>query len=61
MVFCVISKEDVVAKFKKAENKRLMIKILSELTASSEKEMADFLGVTLIKKRPYVLTNENEV
>lgn len=61
MVFCVISKEDVVAKFKKAENKRLMIKILSELTASSEKEMADFLGVTLIKKRPYVLTNEMEV
>ena len=61
MVFDVISKEDVVAKFKKAENKRLMIKILSELTASSEKEMADFLGVILIKKRPYVLTNENEV
>lgn len=61
MVFDVISKEDVVAKFKKAENKRNMIKILSELTASSEKEMADFLGVTLIKKRPYVLTNENEV
>ena len=61
MVFDVISKEDVVAKFEKAENKRNMIKILSELTASSEKEMADFLGVILIKKRPYVLTNENEV
>lgn len=61
MVFDVISKEDVVAKFKKAENKRSMIKILAGLTASSEKEMANFLGVMLIKNRPYVLTNKKEM
>ena len=55
MTFSVISKEDARAKFKKAESKSAAIRLIADLTASSEQEVADFLGVKLIKKRPWVL------
>lgn len=55
MTFSVISEEDAMAKFKKAESKISAIRIIADLTASSEQEVADFLGVKLIKKRPWVL------
>lgn len=55
MTFSVISEEDAIAKFKKAESKISAIRIIADLTASSEQEVADFLGVKLIKKRPWVL------
>ena len=55
MTFSIISKEDARAKFKKAESKIAAIRLIADLTASSEQEVADFLGVKLIKKRPWVL------
>lgn len=55
MTFSVISEEDAKEKFKKAESKISAIRIIADLTASSEQEVADFLGVKLIKKRPWVL------
>lgn len=55
MNFSVISEEDARAKFRKAENKIAMIHVLAGLTASKNEEVAEFLGVKLIKKYPWVL------
>lgn len=55
MVFTVISKEEVKFKFDKAEDKSKMIGILADLTVSTRKEVAEFLGVKLIKTKPYVV------
>ena len=55
MNFSVISEKDVIARFKKAENKRFILRVLADLTASSEEEVAELVGVKLIKKRPWVI------
>lgn len=55
MNFSVISEQDVIAKFRKAENKKVMLQVLADLTVSSEEEIAKFVGVKLIKKYPWVI------
>ena len=55
MNFSVISKQDVNAKFRRAENKKVILKVLAELTVSSEEEIAELVGVKLIKKYPWVI------
>ena len=55
MTFSVISEQDVIAKFRKAENKKVMLQVLADLTVSSEEEIAKFVGVKLIKKYPWVI------
>lgn len=55
MNFSVISKQDAIAKYKKATNKNLAIRLIADLTASNKEEVAEFLGVKLIKKYPWVL------
>lgn len=55
MIFSVINEQDVIAKFRKAENKKAMLQVLADLTVSSEEEMAEFVGVKLIKKYPWVV------
>ena len=55
MCFSVISKEEAVFKYKTAENKIEAIKVIADLTASTKEDVVRFLGVTLIKKKPYVL------
>lgn len=55
MNFSVISKQDVIAKFRRAENKKVILKVLAELTVSSEEEIAELVGVKLIKKYPWVI------
>ncbi len=59
MNFSVISEDDVRAKFRKAENKIAMIHVLSGLTASRKEEVAEFLGVTLTDKYPWVLEEKS--
>ena len=56
MVFTTISKEEAIRKFEKAENKSVSINLIADLTAGSRQEVADFLGVKLLKKRPWVET-----
>lgn len=53
MNFSVISEQDVISKFKRAENKRVILRVLADLTVSSEEEIADLVGVKLIKKYPW--------
>lgn len=55
MNFSVISKQDAIAKYKKANNKISAIRIIADLTASKKDEVAEFLGVKLIKEYPWVL------
>ena len=55
MDFSVISKQDAIAKYKKANNKIEAIGIIADLTASKKSEVAKFLGVKLIKEYPWVL------
>ena len=55
MNFSVISEEDARAKFRKAKNKIAMIHVIAGLTASKNEEVAEFLGVKLIKEYPWVL------
>lgn len=55
MNFSVISERDAIAKYKKATNKNLAIKVIADLTASNKEEVAEFLGVKLIDKYPWVL------
>lgn len=55
MNFYVISEQDAIAKYKKANNKIWAIRIISDLTASTKDEVAEFLGVKLIKEYPWVL------
>ena len=50
MTFSCLTKEDVRYKYKKANNKEKMIKILADLTCSSEKEMIDFLFENITRK-----------
>lgn len=55
MNFSVISEQDAIAKYKKANNKILAIRIIADLTESTKDEVAEFLGVKLIKEYPWVL------
>ena len=55
MNFSVISEQDAIAKYKKANNKIWAIRIIADLTASTKDEVAEFLGVKLIKEYPWVL------
>ena len=55
MNFSVISKQDAIEKYKKANNKISAIRIIADLTASKKDEVAEFLGVKLIKEYPWVL------
>ena len=55
MDFSVISKQEAIAKYKKANNKIWAIGIIADLTASKKSEVAKFLGVKLIKEYPWVL------
>ena len=54
MVFTTISREEDMRKFEKAENKSAAINLIADLTAGSRQEVADFLGVKLLDKRPWV-------
>lgn len=55
MNFSVISKQDSIAKYKKATNKNFAIRLIADLTASNKEEVAEFLGLKLIDKYPWVL------
>lgn len=55
MNFSVISERDAIAKYKKANNKNLAIRVIADLTVSKKEEVAEFLGVKLIDKYPWVL------
>ena len=55
MDFSVISKQEAIEKYKKANNKIWAIGIIADLTASKKEEVAEFLGVKLIKEYPWVL------
>ena len=55
MNFSVISEQDAIAKYKKANNKISAIRIIADLTVSKKEEVAKFLGVKLIDKYPWVL------
>lgn len=53
MNFSCLTEEEVRYKYRKADNKEMMVQILADLTCSSEKEMEDFLGANIIRaKRP---------
>ena len=55
MNFSVISEQDAIAKYKNANNKIWAIRIIADLTASTKDEVAEFLGVKLIKEYHWVL------
>ena len=53
MTFSCLTKEEVRYKYRKADNKKMMVQILADLTCSSEKEMEEFLGANITReKRP---------
>lgn len=55
MDFSVISEQEVIEKFRKAKNKRAVLHILADLTASSREEVAELVGVKLINKYPWAI------
>ena len=55
MNFSVISEQDAIEKYKKATNKIWAIRLIADLTVSNKEEVAEFLGVKLIDKYPWVL------
>ena len=48
MNFSCLTEEEVRYKYRKADNKEMMVKILADLNCSSEKEMEEFLGANII-------------
>lgn len=58
MNFSCLTEEEVRYKYRKADNKEWMVRILADLTCSSEKEMEEFLGANIIRakirKRTYL-------
>lgn len=58
MNFSCLTEEEVRYKYRKADNKERMVRILADLTCSSEKEMEEFLGANIIRakipKRTYL-------
>ena len=51
MVFSCFTEDEVRYKYKKAEDKEMMIQVLADLTVSTVDEMVDFLGVTIKKQK----------
>ena len=51
MNFSVLTEEEVRYKYKRADDKETMIKVLADLTISTVDEMVDFLGVTIKKQK----------
>lgn len=49
MDFSCFTEEEVRYKYRKADNKKMMVQILADLTCSSEKEMEEFLGENIIR------------
>ncbi len=47
MTFSCLSKEEVRERYRKAQNKKAIIKVLAELTLSSPKEVKAFLGLPI--------------
>lgn len=60
MYFCVISEDEARKIFEKNPDKKKAINIIADLTVSSCEEVAQFLGVKLINKRPWVIETEKE-
>lgn len=58
MDFSCLTEEEVRYKYRKADNKEWMVRILADLTFSSEKEMKEFLGANITvaktRKRTYL-------
>ena len=58
MNFSCLTEEEVRYKYRKADNKEWMVRILADLTCSSQKEMEEFLGANIIRakipKRTYL-------
>ena len=58
MNFSCLTEEEVRYKYRKADNKEWMVRILADLTCSSEKEMEEFLDANIIgsriRKRTYL-------
>lgn len=54
MNFSVISPEEARKKFEQSTRKISMLNIIADLTASKKEEVADFLGVKLINKYPWI-------
>ena len=57
MDFSAISEQEVIEKFRKAKNKRKVLRILADLTVSSKEEVAEVVGVKLINKYPWAVDN----
>ena len=55
MNFSVISENEAKSLFKRSDKKVVAIKVIADLTCSSREEVAEFLGVKLIKKNPWVI------
>ena len=55
MDFSVVSEQEVIEKFRKAKNKRNVLRVLADLTASSKEEVAEVVGVKLINKYPWAV------
>ena len=55
MDFSVVSEQEVIEKFRKAKNKRKVLRILADLTVSSKEEVAEVVGVKLINKYPWAI------
>lgn len=51
MNFSCLTEEEVRYKYRKADNKEWMVRILADLTCSSEKEMEEFLGANIIRTK----------
>lgn len=51
MNFSCLTEEEVRYKYRKADNKEWMVRILADLTCSSEKEMEEFLGANIIRAK----------
>ena len=55
MNFSVISPEEARKKFEQSERKISMLNIIADLTVSTKEEVAEFLGVKLVSRYPYVI------
>lgn len=58
MNFTVISEQEARSKYRRAENKMAAIHVIADLTVSKKEEVAEFLGVKLIKMPPWVSESE---
>lgn len=61
MWFEVMSEGEVRRIFEQADDKNKALRALADLTLSTKKEVADFLGVEIISRKPYVIEKKKEV